>query len=221
MIDLHMHTFWSDGELVPAELVQRARAKGVTAMAITDHMDHSNLDLIVPALVRFCAAMKRISDMIILPGCELTHVPPAGIAELVKKARRLGAKMVVVHGETPVEPVPPGTNHAALLAGVDVLAHPGLITEDDVKLAAMKNIPLEISARKGHSLGNGRVAALARRFGAPLVLNTDAHAPGDLIDDIFARTVALGAGLDPAEFTAMQARAEAIVKAALKRRTKP
>jgi putative hydrolase len=221
MIDLHMHTFWSDGELVPAEMVQRARAKGVTALALTDHVDHSNLDLVVPAIARFCAAMEKLSDQTILPGCELTHVPPAGIAELVKRARRLGAKLVVVHGETLVEPVPAGTNHAALLAGVDVLAHPGLIAEDDVKLAAKKNIALEISARKGHCLGNGRVAALARRFGAPLVLNTDSHGPGDLIDDAFARTVLLGAGLDAAAFAEVQARAQAIAKAAMKRRSKP
>ena len=68
----------------------------------------------------------------------------------------------MVHGETPVEPVPAGTNHAAINAGVDLLAHPGIIAEEDVKLAAAKGVALEITARKGHSLGNGRVAALPR-----------------------------------------------------------
>lgn len=220
MIDLHMHTIWSDGVLVPAELCQRAGHKGVRAMAITDHVDHSNLETVVPALARFCQSMEKLTDLAVLPGCELTHVPPAAIAGLAALARRLGAKWVVVHGETPVEPVPEGTNRAAILAGVDLLAHPGIIAPADVRLAAQKGVALEISARKGHSLGNGRVAALAKKHGAILVLNTDAHAPEDLIDAEFARTVALGAGLVDRDFAAMLAASEALVQKAMKRRAK-
>jgi putative hydrolase len=220
MIDLHMHTLWSDGVLVPAELCQRARHKGVRAMAITDHVDHSNIGPVVTALVKFCRSMEKESGIIVLPGFEITHVPPGSIAGLAAAGRRLGAKWVVVHGETPVEPVPAGTNHAAILAGVDLLAHPGIISEEDVKLAAKKGVALEISARKGHSLGNGRVASLGLRHGAVLVLNTDAHAPEDLIDAAFARVVALGAGLAGRDFSAMLAASEALVKKAMKRRAK-
>lgn len=35
--DLHSHTHWSDGELSPTALVQRAHAQGVDYLAITDH----------------------------------------------------------------------------------------------------------------------------------------------------------------------------------------
>ncbi|HET9122082.1 MAG TPA: PHP domain-containing protein [Acidiferrobacteraceae bacterium] len=35
--DLHTHTYHSDGLLAPAELVQRARAAGLGALALTDH----------------------------------------------------------------------------------------------------------------------------------------------------------------------------------------
>jgi hypothetical protein len=35
--DLHSHTYYSDGELAPAELVARAKAAGVDALAVTDH----------------------------------------------------------------------------------------------------------------------------------------------------------------------------------------
>jgi putative hydrolase len=103
---------------------------------------------------------------------------------------------VVVHGETVVEPVPAGTNRAAIEARVDVLAHPGLLTPEDAELAARNGVLLELSARGGHCLGNGRVAALARRAGAGLVVNSDAHASRDLIDEGMARKVGLGAGLD-------------------------
>ncbi|HVO39844.1 MAG TPA: PHP domain-containing protein, partial [Spirochaetia bacterium] len=53
MIDLHTHTFLSDGELGPAELVRRAEQIGYRALGITDHADASNLDDIISALVRF------------------------------------------------------------------------------------------------------------------------------------------------------------------------
>jgi len=219
MIDLHMHTTWSDGELIPAETVQRARHKGVRAMALTDHVDRSNISVVVPALVRFCRDINELRDDItVLPGLELTHVPPGSIADLAREARRLGAQWVVVHGETLVEPVPSGTNRAAIEAGVDLLAHPGLIEEEDVKLAAQNGVALEVSARKGHSLGNGRVARLGKEHGAVLLLNTDAHGPGDLIDRGFAREVALGAGLSGADFKKMEDDADDLVRRARERR---
>jgi hypothetical protein len=37
MIDLHSHTTASDGELPPEELLARARAAGITTLAVTDH----------------------------------------------------------------------------------------------------------------------------------------------------------------------------------------
>lgn len=220
MIDLHMHTFWSDGVLIPAELVQRAKEKGLRVMAITDHVDHSNVDVVVPGVARFVSQMKGHLDIIVIPGMEITHVPPETIAGLAKKGRQLGARWIVVHGESPVEPVPKGTNRAAIAAKVDLLAHPGLITAEDVKLAAKKGVALEITTRKGHSLGNGHVARLGKRHGAGLILNTDTHSPNDMIDVAFARTVALGAGLTDKDFKRMQSLSEALAKKAMKARRK-
>lgn len=195
MIDLHTHSLFSDGELIPAELVRRARDKRYEGIAITDHADSSNLDWIIPRLVRFCENLKREDNFRVVPGIELTHVDPESISLLTRESRKLGAKLVLVHGETIVEPVSPGTNRAALEAGVNILAHPGLITDEEVLLAKDKGILLEISSRKGHSLTNGHVARLAKKFDALLILNTDAHSPGDLIDSLQARRVVLGAGL--------------------------
>ncbi|HEY3347739.1 MAG TPA: PHP domain-containing protein, partial [Nitrospirota bacterium] len=47
MIDLHTHTLFSDGVLIPAELVRRAEVKGYEAIGLTDHADSSNIDFIV------------------------------------------------------------------------------------------------------------------------------------------------------------------------------
>jgi len=200
MIDLHTHTFLSDGEVCPAELVQRAKEKGYRVLGITDHVDLTNLDLIIPRLVKFCEQINRVEDKIkVIPGVELTHLPPSLIASMAKQARDMGAKLILVHGETIVEPVPPGTNEAALKSDIDILAHPGNITEKEVKLANMRGIYLEISARKGHSLTNGRVAMLAKKYKAKLILGSDAHVPEDLITLAQGKRILQGAGLSSLE----------------------
>ncbi len=212
MIDLHTHTFFSDGALVPSELVRRAQARGLTGVALTDHGDTSNIDFIIPRIVAVAEDLNRVLTGIrVVPGIELTHVPPALISEAAERSRSLGARMVLVHGETIAEPVAPDTNAAALDADVDVLAHPGLITPELAATAARRGILLEITARKGHSLTNGRVARLARDAGAEMVVNTDAHAPGDLIDAAFALSVVRGAGLSEADFHRMQHNAAAFL----------
>lgn len=195
MIDLHTHSFFSDGVLLPSELVRRAVMKGYEVIAITDHADVSNLDFIIPRVASACRELNKRWKITALPGIELTHIPREMFAELTEKARSLGAAIVVAHGETLVEPVHPGTNRAAIEARVDILAHPGLLTKEEAELAAGNGVYLEITARKGHSLSNGHVARIAAESGAKLVIDTDAHEPGDLISDEFARSVLAGAGL--------------------------
>ncbi len=195
MIDLHTHSLFSDGVLVPSELVRRAVMKGYTVIAITDHADASNLDFTIPRVAAACRELSSRWKITALPGIELTHIPPETFSELTARARSLGAAVVVAHGETLVEPVHPGTNRAAIEAGVDILAHPGMITRDEADLAAKNGVYLEITSRKGHSLSNGHVARIAGEAGAKLVIDTDTHEPGDLISDEFAKAVLLGAGL--------------------------
>jgi histidinol phosphatase-like PHP family hydrolase len=195
MIDLHTHSLFSDGALIPSELVRRVEAMGYLAVAITDHVDTSNLDHVVPRIVRVAEELNHAQSVKVIPGVELTHVTPVFIPSLVRRAREMGARLVVIHGETIVEPVAPGTNRAGIEAGADVIAHPGLIRPEEVKLAVSKGVFLEITARKGHSLTNGHVAKLATEAGARLILNSDSHAPGDFMTEGFARKVAQGAGL--------------------------
>jgi histidinol phosphatase-like PHP family hydrolase len=102
-----------------------------------------------------------------------------------------------------VEPVAPGTNAAAVACpDVDILAHPGLITLDEARRAASNGVHLEITSRRGHGLANGHVVQMARAAGAQVVVNTDTHAPGDMIDQAFARQVAAGAGMTADEVEA-------------------
>ncbi|MEA3240355.1 MAG: histidinol phosphate phosphatase domain-containing protein [Pseudomonadota bacterium] len=215
MIDLHTHTLFSDGALLPAELARRAQALDYKALAMTDHVDSSNLDFVLPRLITVCADLQPEMSMTLIPGVEITHVPPALIGRLAAKARDMGAKIVIVHGESVVEPVCPGTNQSALESDIDILAHPGLISLAEAELAARNEVCLEITTRGGHSITNGHVARIARESGAPLVLNNDAHDPGDLVTLNFAEKVARGAGLTGAQWQVMREKSKELVQRAL------
>jgi putative hydrolase len=108
--------------------------------------------------------------------------------------------------------VPSGTNRAAIAAGVDVIAHPGLVSPEEVRMAAEKGILLEISGRKGHSLTNGHVARLAVETGAALVLNSDTHCSGDMMTETLARRVVEGSGLPSSAFAELQSNASLLLK---------
>jgi len=195
--DFHTHTYLSDGTLSILGLVYEAKARGYRALAITDHAGLTDLEPLLRVLVPECEMASRETGVLVLPGVELTYVPPPLIPEAARRARALGARIVVVHGETPVEPVPPGTNRSALeTEEVDILAHPGLIPPETARLAGERGAFLELSARRGHCLANGWVARVAGQVGAPLLVDSDAHSEGDLLTPERARAVALGAGLD-------------------------
>jgi histidinol phosphatase-like PHP family hydrolase len=199
MIDLHTHTLLSDGELLPSELVRRAQVKGYTAIALTDHVDSSNIDFVLPRIVKVSKVLNRDWDIFVIPGVEITHAPLKEIPQLVKFARKNGAKIVVVHGETVSEPVIPGTNRCAIEAGCDILSHPGKIKREDVILAAKKGVALELTTRKSHSVTNSHVYGLARSNKARLVLDTDSHSPDNLISDEEAVKFLTALGLGPDE----------------------
>ena len=190
--------------LAPIELIRRALHVGYRTIAVTDHVGPGNLEEILKTLVKDCELTSRRWDILALPGVEITHVPKEDVGPLAREARALGAKVVNVHGETVSEPVEPGTNLAAVRSkDVDVLAHPGLITVEEARIAAENGVLLEVSARRSHGFANGHVVRVAHEAGASLVLNSDAHEPGDLLTREFAMKVALGAGLDDSQAQAL------------------
>lgn len=194
-IDLHTHSIFSDGELLPSEIARRAQVLEHEAVAITDHVDASNIDC-VGKIINTVNDIRDNWDIQIIPGAEITHAPLEIIDKLALEARNMGAEIIVVHGETLVEPVLEGTNYYAVnCKEVDILAHPGLITVEEVEIARENDIALEISSRKGHCLANGHVAKIALEIGANLVMDTDTHAPSDLISYETAFKILIGAGV--------------------------
>jgi histidinol phosphatase-like PHP family hydrolase len=218
LIDFHMHTVFSDGELVPAELIRRSIYAGLDGIAITDHADFSNMEYNLSGIKKICEKINGLygkskkTNFKVLPGVELTHVPPALIKDAVNLARKSGAKIIIVHGETLSEPVEEGTNSAALKENIDILSHPGLITEKEAILAKKNGIYLELSYRKGHCLANGHIAGIARKTGAGLIISSDAHSPSDIMGEKEYDGVGLGAGLTAKELEKIKENAAGLLK---------
>lgn len=200
LYDFHTHSFLSDGVLSPIELIRRAMVKGYSAIAITDHVGVGSLGRVIKEVSDDCAFARAYWNILAIPGVELTHLPAKAIPEVAQRAKELGAWLVVVHGETLAEPVENGTNLAALQSPhVDILAHPGLITPEQAAMAAERNIFIELTTRKGHSVTNAHVASVCLHAKARLLLCSDAHHEGDLLSPILATTTLVAAGLTSAE----------------------
>ena len=120
MIDLHLHTTASDGRLLPAELVARAAAAGLTTISVTDH-----------DTVAAIAEVTRVANGVnirVVTGIEITavddgrdvhmlgyffdpeSVPLAGMLERqralrVARVREIGAKLAALGMVVDVESV--------------------------------------------------------------------------------------------------------------------
>lgn len=195
MYDFHTHTIFSDGELLPTELLRRMSVLGYKVVGITDHVDKSNLTNTINSIEKIRSSAEEY-EIKLLTGVELTHVPPREIKILAKAAKEEGADIVIVHGETTSEPVAPLTNNQACSCEyVDILAHPGLITEEDATLAREMDIYLELTARAGHNRTNGHVAKIAEKIGCNIVIDSDTHSPDDIMSEHLRHVVAKGSGL--------------------------
>lgn len=216
MIDFHMHTIFSDGELVPAELIRRAIYSGMEAIAITDHADFSNIEHNLSNIKKICEKTNSFygssNKFTVLPGVEITHVPPTLIKDAVDLARKCGALIVIVHGETLSEPVEKGTNLAALKENIDILAHPGLISEEEALIAKKNGVCLELSYRKGHCLANGHTAKIAVKTGAKLIISSDTHSPCDIMDEAIYDGIGFGAGLTQIELKSIKDNVSILLK---------
>jgi len=77
VIDLHVHSTFSDGSLTPTQLVERARTVGLKAMALTDHDSMSGLD-------EFLSACREAEGGPIgIPGVEISADVPHGTLHML------------------------------------------------------------------------------------------------------------------------------------------
>lgn len=70
MIDLHVHSTFSDGSLTPAELISEANAIGLKALALTDHDTVDGIGPFLEAGKR--KAEENGSELVCVPGVEIS-----------------------------------------------------------------------------------------------------------------------------------------------------
>ncbi|MHB1525431.1 MAG: histidinol phosphate phosphatase domain-containing protein [Candidatus Dormibacteria bacterium] len=197
VFDFHTHTTISDGHAAPLEMARRCQQNGYAAYVCSDHVDEATVERRVPEIVAACRLATRELGIAAIPAVEVTRVAPERVARVAARARSLGALLVVVHGETLGDFPQPGLNLAAARCpDVDILGHPGLITDEAAEAARESGIHLEISAAGLHGLTNGHVARVALRLGVSLVLDSDAHRPEALLTAERADQVLRGSGVD-------------------------
>lgn len=212
MYNLHCHSLLSDGVLLPSEVAVRYSSLGYKVIAITDHADYSNIESVIKSILNFTEHWPKEAKIKVLSGIELTHLPLEQFAPLVKYSRQQGIKIIVGHGETLVEPVAKGTNRSCLEAGIDILSHPGLISDEDVTLSIKKGVFLEITSRSGHQLANSHIVEQALKLGGHLILNTDSHQPEDIISPQELNKVASACGLNQNQIEKIYQNVEKFIK---------
>ncbi len=226
MFDFHIHVSCSGGRdgLLPSEAMRLAKCAGFRAVGLVVRADASTLPLLLPRLVPLVKTCSLYADVEAFAGVELVHVPPALLPDTVELAREQGASLVLAHGESIprqlVDVVETGTNLAAIRAGVDILAHPGLITPEDAELAAERGVLLELNTAPRHCLANGHIVRMAERFGCGLVLGSDATHVSDFespeVTQALRKAAALGAGLDTEGLSRLHAAERTLVQRLLK-----
>lgn len=198
-VDFQNHSTISDGALSPLELIAHARSNGVRGIVLTEHVYLKRVESIMEEILQ-AVEQAHGSDILLIPGAEVSLVPPDKICEVAARAKQAGAKFVTVHGESLMGGTPSGTNLAAAQCEyVDMIGHPGFLDEQTAKSAAQNNIFVELSGRAPHSLTNGHVARMAQKFGVGLLVNSDTHRAEDLLTPQRAIDVARGAGLSEDE----------------------
>ena len=210
--DFQNHSTISDGALSPLELLAHARSIGVRGVVLTEHVYLTKVESIVEKILQ-AVESARGADVLLIPGAEVSLVPPDKIGEVAKRAKQAGAKFVTVHGESLMGGTPAGTNLAAAQSEfVDMIGHPGFMSKEATRYAAQNNIIIEISGRALHSLTNGHNVKMARQFGAKMLVNSDTHDPKDLMTPQRALDVARGAGMEEDEvFSALVTNVEEVL----------
>jgi putative hydrolase len=190
LYDFHAHTFHSDGVLSTLELIRRAAVRGYSAIAVTDHAGIGSLGRVISEVSADCELARAHWDILAI-----------AIDRVARKAKELGASLVVVHGESPVEPVEEGTNLSAVESDyVDILAHPGHMSAEVAAIAAQSGVFIEITTRRGHCKTNAHVARLAGEAGALMLLNSDSHDEDDLLSKELAKETLSQAGISSGKY---------------------
>lgn len=203
LVDLHLHTTWTDGALGVGGMHDAAISVGMTAIAFTEHARQNSGDWFPNFAAEVRALPQERCRSIV--GVEVKIIDFDGSIDISDAVRReCDLVMASVHrfpGEANIDknaplPMPPEEaietefrlSQAALKAGgIDILGHPfgmsirrfGAVPPREkiealVRLCAIHNVAFEINARYHPDPWDLIALCVAAR--APISLGSDAHA---------------------------------------------
>lgn len=216
--DLHVHTDWSDGRASLEQMVEAARARGYSYLAVCDHSPAVRVAGGLPP-ERLAAQVERIRRLNrtlegfrVLVGTECDILEDGSLDYPDELLARLDWVVASIHSRMGQDPETLVARYARALESpwVDAIGHPtGRLlgrreamtfpVEALIELAARRGVALEINASPERLDLDSRWARLAARAGVRLVVNTDAHHPDHLDFIEYGVGVARRAGLGPAQ----------------------
>ena len=199
--DFHTHTYYSDGKSGPLEMVEAAEARGLEAVAITDH--GPELHVGVPpekldSMLRDIEMAREQAGIPVLKGMEVNVIDQDGRVDLEPElAKTLDLRIVSIHtlGEL-VDPREVAREYlermkkAITSRKFDVLGHPfhyhqNLLPylprqeiENFVKLLAHRGVAVEVNVK--YRGPDEEFLALCLREGVKFSVGSDAHSPADV-----------------------------------------
>jgi len=194
--DLHVHTDWSDGKATLEEMVQAARERGLSYVAITDHAKFAEViggltpDDLRRQIEEIEALNARLTKFHILTGIEANVLPDGSLDLPDELLARLDVVIAAVHSHFRIsrEEMTKRLVRAIQYEHVDVLAHPtgrkigerpGYEADWDAVFAtaAKHATAMEVNANPIRLDLNAELVHRAVRAGVKLAIGTDAHAP--------------------------------------------
>ena len=195
VLDLHMHTTWSDGKMSVREMAEAARARGLEGIVITDHskslgiangLDEARLWQQAEEIAAANAAMGP--DFTILHGTEM-EIRADGTLDFADEVlARLDLVIAALHVSLhqPRQQVTERVLNALRNPHVDVLAHPtgrllpermgaDLDMEVVLRTAAETGTIIEVNANPRRLDLRDSHVRRALELGVRLAINTDAH----------------------------------------------
>ncbi|WYP25466.1 DNA polymerase/3'-5' exonuclease PolX [Alkalihalobacillus sp. FSL W8-0930] len=191
--DLHMHTVWSDGAHSIKEMVQGAKDRGYTHLAITDHSKFLQVanGLSVERLKNQheeIRTLRKESDIHIFTGIEMDILPDGSLDYEDDVLEEIDFVIASIHSSfsQKEEVIMERLKNALFNPHVDLIAHPtGRIIERRegyavdvpalIKWAAESGTALELNASPERLDLSAHWVRLAYEHGVPIAINTDAH----------------------------------------------
>ncbi len=214
--DLHVHTNWSDGMCSIEEMALRARKKGYSYLAITDHSESLKIargltsDRLLQQHEKIRELNRQWDDFQLLTGIEVDILADGKLDCPDEVLASTDIVIASIHsGFRQSRDMLTGRLKSALAHDyVDIVGHPtgrllgyrepyDVDIEDVIETAARYNKVLEINASPDRLDLDEYYARVAKERGVRVAINTDAHDSFGMDDIIFGVSVARRAWLEP------------------------